>query len=145
MSVRSTSRSPKTHSDASFPGIFFRAVTASLRVVGKSSPGRRGTGRIEPGRFLHSETGGIIFVDTAMKTRIQKWGNSLALRIPKPFAEEAHLAEDSAVDVTVRNGKIVVVAVEEAEETLETLVAQITPQNRHEETKTGKSVGYENW
>ena len=89
--------------------------------------------------------GGIIFVDTVMKTRIQKWGNSLALRIPKPFAEEAHLAEDSSVEVTVRNGKLVVVAVEEVDETLEALIAQITPENRHGETETGKSVGNEIW
>ncbi|HEX7154428.1 MAG TPA: AbrB/MazE/SpoVT family DNA-binding domain-containing protein [Thermoanaerobaculia bacterium] len=80
-----------------------------------------------------------------MKTRIQKWGNSLALRIPKPFAEEARLAEDSTVDVTVRNGKLVVVAVEEAEETLDSLIARITPENRHGETDLGKPVGHEIW
>ena len=88
---------------------------------------------------------GILFVDTSMKTRIQKWGNSLALRIPKPFAEEARLAEDSTVDVTVRNGKLVVVAVEEPEETLESLVALITTENRHGETDTGRPVGNEIW
>lgn len=80
-----------------------------------------------------------------MKARIQKWGNSLALRIPKPFAEEARLAEDSTVDLTVRNGKLVVVAVEEPQETLDALVAQITPENRHGETYTGKSLGNEIW
>lgn len=80
-----------------------------------------------------------------MKTRIQKWGNSLALRIPKPFAEEAHLREDCTVDVSVRNGKLVVVAVAEPEYTLADLVAQITPQNRHSETETGKPVGNEVW
>lgn len=78
-----------------------------------------------------------------MKTRIQKWGNSLALRIPKPFAEEVRLAEDSAVDVTVRNGKLVVVPILELEVTLEELVRQITPQNRHGETDTGKPIGNE--
>lgn len=80
-----------------------------------------------------------------MKARIQKWGNSLALRIPKPFAEEARLAEDSTVDVTVRNGKLVVVAVEEPEETLETLVSRITTTNRHGETDTVNPVGNEIW
>ena len=48
----------------------------------------------------------ILVVDTVMKTRIQKGGNSLAVRIPKALAEEAHLAENVAVDVTVRNGKL---------------------------------------
>jgi antitoxin MazE len=80
-----------------------------------------------------------------MKTRIQKWGNSLALRIPKPFAEEAQLAEDSTVDMTVRNGKLIVVPVREPEYTLEALVKQITPENRHGETDTGAAVGGEIW
>lgn len=88
---------------------------------------------------------GILFVDTAMKTRIQKWGNSLALRIPKPFAEETMLAEDSAVDVTVRNGKLVVVPILEPEYTLKELVGQITSENRHSETDTGTPVGNEVW
>ncbi|HXA18009.1 MAG TPA: AbrB/MazE/SpoVT family DNA-binding domain-containing protein [Thermoanaerobaculia bacterium] len=80
-----------------------------------------------------------------MKARIQKWGNSLALRIPKPFAEEASLREDSAVDVTVRSGKLVVVAIEEPQLTLEDLVAKITPSNRHAEVETGNAVGNEVW
>ena len=80
-----------------------------------------------------------------MKTRIQKWGNSLALRIPKPFAEEARLTEGSPVDVSVRNGKLVVVPVVEPELTLEELVKQITPQNRHGETDSGRPVGDEVW
>jgi antitoxin MazE len=77
-----------------------------------------------------------------MKTRIQKWGNSLALRIPKPFAEEARLSE---VDVTLRNGKLIVMPVPAAELSLEDLVSQITPQNRHGETDTGQAVGDEVW
>lgn len=80
-----------------------------------------------------------------MKSRIQKWGNSLALRIPKPFADEARLTEDSAVDVTIRNGKLVVAAIVEPEFTLEELVAKITPQNRHSEIDMGKPVGNEVW
>lgn len=80
-----------------------------------------------------------------MKTKIQKWGNSLALRIPKPYAEEAHLSEDAAVDVTVRNGKLVVVALPDPEYTLEELVQGITPENRHGETDMGSPVGHEVW
>ena len=80
-----------------------------------------------------------------MKARIQKWGNSLALRIPKPFAEESNLREDSPVDVSLRNGKLVVVAIEEPQLSLEDLVAKITPENRHAETETGFAVGNEVW
>ena len=80
-----------------------------------------------------------------MKTRIQKWGNSLAVRIPRPFAEESRLHEDSAVDVSVRNGKLVVVPVAEPRVSLEDLVGRITPRNRHKEAETGKPVGNEVW
>jgi antitoxin MazE len=80
-----------------------------------------------------------------MKARIVKWGNSLALRIPKPFADQVRLAEDSAVDMSVRNGKLVVVPVVESELTLEELVSRITPENRHGETETGTVVGNEVW
>lgn len=80
-----------------------------------------------------------------MKARIQKWGNSLALRIPKPFADESNLHEDTTVDISVRAGKLVVVAVEEPQLTLEDLVAEITPDNRHDEIGTGKAVGNEVW
>jgi antitoxin MazE len=80
-----------------------------------------------------------------MKTRIQKWGNSLALRIPRPFAEETSLTENAAVDLSVRGGKLVVVPVREEELSLDELVAQITPENRHEEVGTGEAVGNEAW
>jgi antitoxin MazE len=80
-----------------------------------------------------------------MKTRIQKWGNSLALRIPRPFAEESNLHEDSAVDITVRNGKLVVVPIEEPQFSLQDLVEKITAHNRHTEVETGEPVGNEIW
>ena len=80
-----------------------------------------------------------------MKTRVQKWGNSLALRIPRPFAEEANLQENTAVDVSVRSGKLVVVSVPEPEVALQQLVERITPQNRHGEIGTGEPVGNEIW
>ena len=80
-----------------------------------------------------------------MKTRIQKWGNSLALRIPRPFAEESHLHEDSAVEVSVRNGKLVVAPLVEPKPTLDDLTEQITERNRHHEIETGGPVGNEVW
>jgi len=80
-----------------------------------------------------------------MKTRVQKWGNSLALRIPRPFAEETSLRENSAVDVTVRAGKLVVTPVGEEELSLDELVEQITPENRHGEIATGEAIGNEIW
>lgn len=80
-----------------------------------------------------------------MKTRVQKWGNSLALRIPRPFAEEVNLQENSAVDVSVKSGKLIVVPVVEPELTLDALVERITPKNRHDEIETGEPLGNEAW
>jgi antitoxin MazE len=80
-----------------------------------------------------------------MKARIQKWGNSLALRIPRPFATESKLGEGSAVDLSVRNGRIVVAPIAEPEFALQDLVAQIKPRNRHSEIETGGAVGNEVW
>ncbi len=80
-----------------------------------------------------------------MKTRIRKWGNSLAVRIPRPFAEESNLHEDSTVDVSLRNGKLVVAPLVEPAPSLEDLVKQITPRNRHREIETGGPVGSEIW
>jgi antitoxin MazE len=76
-----------------------------------------------------------------MKSRIQKWGNSLAVRIPRAFAEEANLHEDTLVDLSVREGKMIV----EPQLTLEALVNEISDANRHRETDTGAAVGEEVW
>ena len=80
-----------------------------------------------------------------MKTRIQKWGNSLALRIPKSFALETGLDQDAVVDVTLVDGKLIITPLRTPSVTLEQLLAGITDENRHEEYDTGGAVGYEVW
>lgn len=80
-----------------------------------------------------------------MKTRIQKWGNSLALRIPKSFAAEAGLSENSPVDLALVEGRLVVQAAAPSGPTLEDLVNGITKANRHGEWNTGPAVGNESW
>ena len=82
--------------------------------------------------------------EVTMKTTVQKWGNSLAVRIPRPFAEEIHLEENTPVDLTIRSGKLIIVPAEPTI-TLESLVEQITDENRHDEIETGKRVGNEVW
>ena len=78
-----------------------------------------------------------------MRTNIQKWGNSLALRIPKPFAEEMHLAENTPVELSIVDGKVVISPLDMSVPTLEELVASITKDNRHGEWDTGRPVGKE--
>lgn len=80
-----------------------------------------------------------------MKTRVQKWGNSLALRIPKSFAEEVGLLNDSSVEVSLTNGKLVVVPIEKPSLSLKKLLSQITEENIHHEIDSGPAVGIETW
>ena len=80
-----------------------------------------------------------------MKTIIQKWGNSLAVRIPKAMAAEASVKQGSNVDISVdAAGKMVIKAVK-AKYTLKELVDQITPRNSHAETDWGVPQGKEIW
>jgi antitoxin MazE len=80
-----------------------------------------------------------------MRTRVQKWGNSLALRIPKAFAQEVGLEQDGEVDLSVEKGRLVVVPPVIPSYTLEELLAGIRPSNLHEETNWGPPVGKEIW
>ena len=80
-----------------------------------------------------------------MRTRVQKWGNSLALRIPKAFATEIGLQRNSPVEVSLVDGQLVIVPVVEPVFTLEHLLAQVTEDNLHGEIETGPAVGKEVW
>ena len=80
-----------------------------------------------------------------MKTSVQQWGNSLALRIPKAFAEQTSLKKGSAVTLTVQNGSMVMKPLKRRKFSLKELVSKITPENRHPETDWGPPVGTEIW
>ncbi|MBI3973733.1 MAG: AbrB/MazE/SpoVT family DNA-binding domain-containing protein [Chloroflexi bacterium] len=80
-----------------------------------------------------------------MRARVQKWGNSLALRIPKPYAEEIQLEQDAPVDLYIIDGKLVITPVIEPAAELAELLEQVTEQNLHREVDTGWPVGNEVW
>jgi antitoxin MazE len=80
-----------------------------------------------------------------MKVRVRKWGNSLALRIPKSFATETRIEEDTEVDLSIVEGKLVISPVTPPEVTLEQLLERMTPENLHGEVLTGPAVGAEIW
>lgn len=80
-----------------------------------------------------------------MRAQVQKWGNSLALRIPKSFAAETGLATSSDVDLTIEDGRLVVTPLSKPRYTLDDLLARVTPENRHDEVDTGPSAGAEAW
>ncbi len=80
-----------------------------------------------------------------MRTKIQRWGHSLALRIPKPFAIEAKLSDKTEVDLTVTKGKLVIASVTKPAQSLEALLSRVTKRNLHGEVDTGIPVGREVW
>ncbi len=80
-----------------------------------------------------------------MRTKIQKWGNSLALRIPKAFALDAQLENNSCVEISIVEGKVVITPVPASNWTLDELLAGITKDNLHNEVDTGFAVGKEIW
>lgn len=80
-----------------------------------------------------------------MRTRVQRWGNSLAVRIPKSFAQEAGLMADTPVEMHVTDGAIVVVRAPAAAPTLDELLDGVTPENLHGEVDSGPPQGEEVW
>lgn len=80
-----------------------------------------------------------------MRARVQKWGNSLALRIPRSFAEEAMIHEGCTIDMSLEDGVILVRAVRPRPWQLDELVAGITDENLHDEWDSGPAAGGEMW
>ena len=80
-----------------------------------------------------------------MQTRIQKWGNSLAIRIPSAFATEVNLQHNTPVDISLREDTIIIKPIVEPELTLEELLAGIKEENLHREVDTGSAAGNEIW
>jgi antitoxin MazE len=80
-----------------------------------------------------------------MKTTAQKWGNSLAIRVPKSVAQQVGLKEQDDLEIEVQDGNVVLKPHVRRVYHLEDLVKQITPKNVHGEIETGTSVGREIW
>jgi antitoxin MazE len=80
-----------------------------------------------------------------MKASIQRWGNSLALRIPKAIAVESGLADGSVVDLRLRKGVIALIPERRRDHQLHELLSQITAKNLHKEVSTGRPAGKESW
>jgi len=81
-----------------------------------------------------------------MNTRIQKWGNSLAIRIPKSFAKSVELDEGNEVNLLLINNRIVVEKEKKKQKyNLKTLLTKVTRNNIHKEIDTGTPVGKEVW
>ena len=66
-----------------------------------------------------------------MKTRVQKWGNSLAVRLPKSFAAELDLRDDSPVEMSLEEGGLVIRPDKERTWDLDSLLEKVTDENIH--------------
>jgi antitoxin MazE len=79
-----------------------------------------------------------------MKTKVQKWGNSLAIRIPKAVSKETSITDGTAVDISVNEGGIVVSHAKKGF-LLKELLEKVTDENIHREISSGSPVGGEVW
>ena len=78
-----------------------------------------------------------------METRVQKWGNSLALRIPKSLATQVGLEANTPVRLLLRGEELVIAPVTPLPLKLDALLAQVTEHNLHDEVDSGPAVGRE--
>jgi antitoxin MazE len=80
-----------------------------------------------------------------MKSRIQKWGNSLAIRIPKAFADQLGFEDNAVVDLVLENGVLTLAPLPTTPFSLDTLLEGITDENLHNAIDTGVALGNEVW
>ncbi|MGH7564644.1 MAG: AbrB/MazE/SpoVT family DNA-binding domain-containing protein [Gemmatimonadota bacterium] len=80
-----------------------------------------------------------------MRTRIGRWGNSLAVRIPRDLAEEAGLDAGTEVEFSIEGDRLLVEPTAQNGWTLEDLLARVRKENLHEEMDLGPPMGHEVW
>lgn len=79
-----------------------------------------------------------------MKTKISKWGNSVALRIPKSFAQQVNLQEGTPVDLNIENERLVITPQKKKPE-LKSLLSEVNEDNLHKEIDFGEPKDNEVW
>jgi antitoxin MazE len=89
----------------------------------------------------------ITYGGLSMVTKVQKWGNSQGLRLAKQVLEEAHLSVGDSVDVSTRDGVIVIAPVRRVrgKQSLQELVSRIPKNYKTREVGWGEPVGREDW
>jgi len=84
-----------------------------------------------------------LFILIAMEAKIQKWGNSLGIRIPIGITKELSLENGSIVDIAEKNNQILIKPVKKR--SLADLLSKVTDENIHDEFDFGNPVGKEIW
>lgn len=77
-----------------------------------------------------------------MQAVVQKWGNSLGIRIPSSYVREFNLKNGASVEITEEQGRIIIIP---PRKNLEDMLSKVTDSNKHEAIGTGASVGREDW
>jgi antitoxin MazE len=80
-----------------------------------------------------------------MLTKIQKWGNSFAIRIPKAFASEVRIEKDSVIELTLIDNQIIVKPIDAPKYSLKQLLSGVSANNIHSEIDMGEACGNEIW
>ena len=80
-----------------------------------------------------------------MQLAVRKWGNSLAIRIPKTIATESKIGEGSLVEIRLKKGSVIITPVRKRDYSLDELLEGVTAENIHGEAGTGARVGKEQW
>ena len=114
-------------------------VTTDSAVFDMLSISRRltqSTGR----RILNVYTIGVVMI-----TKIQKWGNSLGVRIPKSVAQDVQVQDGTVVDLRIDKGRLVIVPIQKNAYDLSEMLEQVTPENLHAEVDFGEPIGGEAW
>jgi antitoxin MazE len=80
-----------------------------------------------------------------VKVKVQRWGHSLAVRIPKSYAADTRIQQDTEVELSIDNGRLIISPLLPRAITLEELLENVTPENLHREFETGPPVRSEIW
>ena len=77
-----------------------------------------------------------------MQAVVQKWGNSLGLRIPSIWAKDNQIKNGSKIEVIAEKGRMIILP---QKKSLEDMMEQVTDQNLHAEIETFEAAGKEEW
>jgi antitoxin MazE len=91
------------------------------------------------------DNGGMALQCRSMKTSVQRWGNSLAVRIPRAFAAETRIEDGTEVELLLKGDDLVVRPVRRRRLALSELLKKVTPKNQQDEVSSGAPVGQEIW
>jgi len=80
-----------------------------------------------------------------VKTQLAKWGNSMAVRIPKAIAEAARLRPGDHLEMAVEDSGTLRIRKKKGKPKLSQLISGITPENLHRENDWGAPAGRELW